>query len=329
MNCSYPATNNTGAHFKTSKTHRSAVTLSAIALFVALAWPFAVQGQGDAQIALDSSSVETGNAITLHLSLHANRRPDTINYAPWQDFFDPKNLLEESEWQRFDADALQKDITVLFFDADTLHFPALAITFDGKDTLFTNPFDLTVYATPAPDDLNDMAPIKDIHRELVQWTDYLPVVGIVLAGLAILALVFWWISRKRIVSAQSRVVEMPPHELALKKLNQLQQRGLWQQGAIKEYCAELTFILREYLEKRFGLPALESSSEDLLRNLDASDFPAAYKNDFAGLLYHADLAKFAKGLPPEDFYERSMTFADQLIRQTTPVEPEPDPSAHS
>ena len=117
----------------------------------------------------------------------------------------------------------------------------------------------------------------------------------------------------------TRSIHWPPHELALRKLGQLQQKSLWNNGNKKEYCDELTDIIREYLELRFGIPALESTSTELIQKLKGTDIPDETALELGNILFQADLAKFAKGTPPPDFGDISMQFALRLIEITKPV----------
>jgi hypothetical protein len=217
---------------------------------------------------------------------------------------------------------------VVFFDADSLTLSPLGITFNDIDTVFTNPLEIVVYPTPSPDDVADMAPIKNISSEPVLWTDYLPIAISVVGGIAVLWLLFWWISRRKQIRLRSRSIGLLPHELALKKLGVLSQKAMWRNGAVKEHCAELTFILREYLEKRYEVPALESTSEELLSRLKATDFPMELRPDLENIFSQANLAKFAKAIPPEDFYLYSLDFAQALVTQTIPPPPVEEPASH-
>ena len=277
----------------------------------------ALSAQSGATLQVDSTQVETGNPYVLHLSVPGNKTPDSLNFGPWLPFFDPKNLVSQTPWRR-SGNLFSSNVTVVFFDADTLNLPPLGIAFKGGDTVFTNPLEIVVYPTPSPDDLADMAPIKNISLEPVLWTDYLPIATSVLVGIAVLWLLFWWISRRKQIRLRSQSIGLLPHELALKKLGVLAQKTLWRKDAVKEHCAELTFILREYLEKRYEVPALESTSEELLSRLKLTDFPVELRPDLENIFSQADLAKFAKAIPPEEFYLYSLDFAQALVTQTIP-----------
>ena len=289
-----------------------------ICIFLLTCLSFQANGQLSARFEMDSTSVETGNPFVLHLFVPGTKNPDSLNFSAWQDQVNPQNVISQTAWTR-KGNILTCDLTLVFFDADTIVLAPLPVTYFQTDTIFSNPLSINVYPTPASDDLNDMAKIKDISREEVLWTDYLPMAASILAGLAIMALLFYWYSRSKKKQAHSRSLQQLPHELALKKLNALEKKSLWQQGAVKAQCAELTFIIREYLEKRYQVRALESTSEELMSQLKKTDFPIELKADLENILTQADLAKFAKAIPPSEFHPYSMDFTRVLINNTIPA----------
>jgi len=278
---------------------------------------FVLQAQAQAELHTDSNHVETGNPFVFKFRIPvALGKPDSLNFDGWRNFLPPQNIVDETEWQS-DGEYYNKSVTALFFDEDSIQLPPLPIALRKGDTVTTNALQIMVTATPSPDDLNDMAPIKDIHREPTHWTDYLPWVLGGLGVLALLGVLFWLANRKSKTKIQSRSIATPAHELALKKLNVLVQKQLNTRGFVKEHYTELTFILREYLEKKFGIPALESTSEETLRHLEGSDFPRHLSQELQNLLEQADLAKFAKIIPPESFHAQAMESSRKVILQTS------------
>ncbi|HAD14062.1 MAG TPA: hypothetical protein DCF33_16690 [Saprospirales bacterium] len=227
--------------------------------------------------------------------------------------------MEQSNWIADEKGHFSKTLTVLFFNEDTLLLPALNIPLRNGDTLQTNTLDLVVKATPSPDDLNDMAPIKDIHREASDWTDYLPWVIGILAVMALLWLLYFLTLKRQKARLLSRSIALPPHELALKKLDALKQKNWIATGQVKEHYAELTDILREYLEKRFEVPALESTTQETVQALQGLEFPNSLIAPLQQLLEEADLAKFARSIPEKSFYESSFSLARQLVLDTQPI----------
>jgi len=278
---------------------------------------FATQALAQVELRADSNYVETGNPYVLHLRFPATLgKPDSLSFSVWENSLPPQNIVNQSEWQS-DGQYFSKTITALFFDEDTLELPPLPVALPNGDTAYSNSLQIIVIATPSPDDLNDMAPIKDIHREPSRWTDYPPWILGVLGVLAIFGLLFWLAKRKTKSRVLSRTIETPPHELALKKLEVLAQKKLVTSGFVKEHYAELTFILREYLEKRFRIPALESTTDETLAYLKGSDFPGPLSQELQYLLEQADLAKFAKITPPESFHAEALVNSRKMILETS------------
>ncbi|HNG90244.1 MAG TPA: hypothetical protein PK858_08565, partial [Saprospiraceae bacterium] len=204
----------------------------------------------------------------------------------------------------------------------------LAIRLQGGGQALTNPLELAVIATPSPDELTDMADIEDIRPEPKHWTDHWPWALGGLAVLTLLGLLFWLAGRSaRKPAALSRTIELPPHTYALRRLEALTEKRLWQQGAVKAYYAELTHILRQYIERRYGIPALESTSDALVRHLERSDFPPALREPLRELLAQADLAKFAKGVPPTAFHHQAWQTVRLMVSSTGETEALADEAA--
>lgn len=277
---------------------------------------------------LDSNYAETGNPFIVHLIVPQSAgKPEGVDLSAWDSVVREQNILQQTEWTS-DGQAHRKNLTLVFFDADTLTLPPLPVHLNGKGTVTTNSLDIVVLPTPSPDDLVDMRGIKDIRREPAIWLDYLPW-ALAIGGLVLLILLASWLidraQKKKKQAALSRTVGLPPHELAWKKLDVLAQKHLWNKGLIKDYCAELTFIVREYLEKRYTILALESTSDEILEHLQKIDFPENLRPGLHELLTKADLVKFAKAMPPESYHEASMAIARKIIIETKPL-PIPNPA---
>lgn len=294
--------------------------LSRAGLLLLLLILFSSTSQAQAELKADSNHVETGNPFVFQLLIPANLgKPDSINFEAWKHLLPPQNIVSQTDWAP-EGQKLSKRLTALFFDEDTVQIPALPIAFRNGDTVYSNPFQLIVNATPSPDDLNDMALLKDIHREPVLWTDYLPWILGALGLLALIGLLYWMANRQKKTRIQSRLIEAPPHELALKKLEALSKKQLTTHGLVKEHYAELTYILREYLEKRFAIPALESTSLETLERLKDTGFDPQLSQPLQTLLEQADLAKFAKIIPEESFQIESMALSKTIILETSAPE---------
>ncbi len=297
-------------------------------LFFLLSLPLAASAQnGMAEASFDSAVVETGDDFLLRLTVSGRAgEPDSINWAAWENVFPKDNRLAESGWKFNTANRnWENTLTLITFDSMQVNLPPLPISVKGGKQVATQPVKLTVVPTPSPEDPVDMADIRDIRREPTHWTDYLPwilgVAGVILAVL----LFFWWRANrnKKRPEPVVREVMLLPHEAALKQLDALEAQLLWQKGHIKAYYDGLSTIVRRYLNERFQVPVLESTTAETLQLLETrTPVDPAMRAHIAEMLQKADLAKFAKGIPPENFHTAAMETARSIVRETQPATPE-------
>lgn len=188
---------------------------------------------------------------------------------------------------------------------------------------------LTVH-TVAVDTTQAIKPIKGIVKISFSILEYLPWI---IAGLLFLAiagfLIYYFIRRRKgePVFLLRPGVKYQPHELALMELEKLRMKKLWQSGKMKEYHTELTDIIRKYIEDRFRLMALESTTAEILEDLEnRTGIPKDCRETLWKILSMADLVKFAKYMPVPEDHEQSMDNAIDFINRTfaTPEVPEPE-----
>ena len=187
---------------------------------------------------------------------------------------------------------------------------------------------LTVH-TLAVDTTQAIKPIKGIVKISFSIIEFLPWI---LAGLLFLAiagfLIYYYIRRKKgePIFLLRPGVRYQPHEWALMELEKLRIRKLWQAGKMKEYHTELTDILRKYIEDRFRLMAMESTTAEILDDLEENTgIPKESRETLRKILSVADLVKFAKYLPLPEDHEQSMENAIDFINRTFAIPEVPEP----
>jgi hypothetical protein len=149
----------------------------------------------------------------------------------------------------------------------------------------------------------------------------------VLALIILLAFGFYWyfVIRKRKSDVGLKVeVKVKPHVEAINSLDALANKKLWQQGKTKDYYSELSDILRNYIEKRFNIIALESTTDIIKKQFQHYKLiTKEQEQDIYTLLQLADYVKFAKyqAMPAENAkaIERGYNF----VLQTKPEEIQP------
>ena len=146
--------------------------------------------------------------------------------------------------------------------------------------------------------------------------------GLLLIGL-ILILIYYFKNKPKVEKIKEIIKpSIPPHISALEALKQLESKKLWQQDKTKEYYSELTHILREYLEQRFEIHALEQTSDEIITALRFTDINEAEKRRLIKILMIADMVKFAKEKPLASENEMVIKEANAIIENTKLIEPE-------
>lgn len=162
--------------------------------------------------------------------------------------------------------------------------------------------------------------ILDIKRPLNTPLIFAEIKDIVLWGgitAVILAAIIYLIVRY-VQRRQGRVrarPAIPPHILAIRSLEKLHSKKLWQNGKHKEYYSGLSDIVRTYIERRYGIGAMEMTSDQTLDAIIAVN-EERLREKLKELLYLADLAKFAKMMPSAEANEQAYFDAYFYIEET-------------
>jgi hypothetical protein len=112
----------------------------------------------------------------------------------------------------------------------------------------------------------------------------------------------------------------PPHERAFRELRALLDEELIAKGRVKEFFFRLTFIIRTYVEQRYGLHAPEQTTEEFLPSAANSGLLSpAHQKLLETFLSYADLVKYAKLAPGAKDIENSFGAARTFINETAPA----------
>ena len=190
------------------------------------------------------------------------------------------------------------------FDSGAFYIPQQQIFV--KNQAFLTDSLLINIATIAIDTLKvKKFPIKSIKKEPYTFDDFRIYIYLILAILAIIGFwIYWFVIRKRKETEDAPTYRtLPPFEEAILRLNELDEKLLWQNNKIKEYYSELTEIVRGYIERELKVPALENTTDEVLamikdfKNADSIETSKETIKKLKDLLREADLVKFAKSKP--------------------------------
>jgi hypothetical protein len=114
--------------------------------------------------------------------------------------------------------------------------------------------------------------------------------------------------------------KLPAHIIALGKLEKIRKEKIWSRGMVKEYHSELTDVIREYIENRFGVFAVEMTTSEILSSFDQSSF--IDNSDYMKLqriLELADAVKFAKYQALQNENDLSIRYSVEFVESTKEI----------
>jgi hypothetical protein len=140
------------------------------------------------------------------------------------------------------------------------------------------------------------------------------------AGLVLVAV--WLFGRKRIAALLSPK-RLPAHEIAYAALAELHSKQLPENGKVKEFYYELSYILREYVGNRFLVYAINQSTEEFFQVLvDDNPFDREAEDllrDFAEL---ADTVKYSLHRPGAKVADKSYQVARSFVDSSKQLDKE-------
>ena len=221
-------------------------------------------------------------------------------------------------------DQLVKKYVLTSFDSGSYKIPGQEVYIRDK-SYFTNPVIIDVATVPVDTLKQPMHHIKDIRKEPYLFSDYLNYFWGLILALVIIGIILYYVLRDK--PEHEEMIELiPPFELAKQRLKELDERKLLEQNRIKLYYVELTDILRTFIEREMNIPALESTSGELLetiRDFNSSsklEIPEETIEKLNKLLREADLVKFAKSKPLISEIASHRTDAEQIIEVMHPAQ---------
>lgn len=286
--------------------------------------------QGPVVVAeMDTHNILLGQPVNLHLELHAPAG-DSIVWPAWQDtLMKSVEILNQGKIDTsFDPSSvttriLMQELTITSFDSGYYPIRPIAFTIANQvyrtEALLLEVHTVEVDTTATPKDIK--APIEVYYT----WVDWLvDNWDQLLASVALLVGTFWLIGFLNRRTPKPGPIERkaaparPAHEVALERLQQLEDDKLWQNNQIKNYHIQLSVILREYLESRFGIPALEQTSDEILGALNQVQLNEESRSSLRNYFVLADLVKFAKSEPLASENEMSLRKVREFVEQSIP-----------
>lgn len=265
---------------------------------------------------VDKALISTEDAVTF--SVVINR--DSAIQVPIPDIGGLIKGFRITDFGTEDKDEDKRKVTRKWFSlradvAGSYILPAVEVHYSegGKEKLAKTSEIFVEVQVPSIADSGAQEGIRDDIRD-IKALEKTPshflamLVGTALAVIAVALGVFLYRRRK---PKALDIERSPPHEEALKRLDELVLPNGSDAIALKRYYFSLSEIIRSYVEDRYGFRATDMTSEEIIRSLRSNfSFPEAQKPTFIEFLKETDIVKFT------DFYpaNEAITTAKERVR---------------
>ncbi len=168
-------------------------------------------------------------------------------------------------------------------------------------------------AKPAPmTDIYDIKPLENagLNPMLFVW---IAAGVIIVALLIVLAIILW--KRKKQKQAPA-APPIPPEKIALMALKKI---DLLIEKDARLFYFKITEIIRAYLHARFGLDALEMTTEELVPKIATLNLDKKLQNNLKVLFYNSDPIKFAEKPANRQLMQNDFKLVETFVNQTTPA----------
>ena len=271
-------------------------------VFMVFLFSATMSGQQRVEASVDSVRQKIGAQIKLTLRTTVDTN-STVVFPSGKNF----GALEVIRSFTTDTIAKGKQIELIKkygltqFDSGKYVVPGLRVLINNKP-FFTDSIKVEVTNVKVDTTKQKLFDIKDIINtgsSNTGWWKYL-LMAVVIAAIGFL--LYRFIKKRHQQSIATNAFKTPIEKAAV-LLQQLEKKELWQKGEIKNYYSELTDIARNYIEEAINIPAMESTTAELIAALRNA---AVKKNmslsqetvgNLENVLKHADLVKFAKSQP--------------------------------
>ncbi|MDX2360470.1 MAG: hypothetical protein QNK23_06665 [Crocinitomicaceae bacterium] len=289
---------------------------------------------------LSDDQMMIGQAVTLTYSVELELS-DSMSFSPKVDMIEARATMDDASLSAEGVEFELRDVFVdtFIFETDGKNWigqyvitawdsgiyilPGQAIIINDS-TYFFDDVEITCHLVDPVKNV-DLYDIKEGFAELpprpfsmkrfLEDNWWVLLIIVVLIG----AFLFWKLRKKR----EPEVFVQRSESLkdrAIKKIEVLDDKKLWEHEQLKEHFVELSYILRTYLTERYKISLLEKTTYETTLLLTKKGLNEDTVKVIVRILSQADMVKFAKSKPETIAILRISTLAKQVVAETSPLE---------
>lgn len=223
----------------------------------------------------------------------------------------------KKEPKSYDIDV---SMVVTSFDEGRYELPPLSIIrasgVDRVDTLVFDPKVLDISTMPVDTATYQIHDIKGVVRYPLKASEVIPYVLGVLALAFVAAMIWMLIVSRRKRNGGGAARKDPPYLVALRKLEHFRGSKYWVPEKQKAFYSGITDALREYIDARYGIDAMEMTTAEIFKDLKSSGVPADLYEEMKTLFETADFVKFAKASASDEENAAALPAAVRFVTVT-------------
>ncbi len=260
--------------------------------------------QKQVETSIDSTKIMIGSQFNLTLKA-------TVDTAATVSFPEGKNFGQLEVLESYPVDTIKKGAIyelvkkygLTQFDSGRYVIPRLPVIINNKN-IQTDSLSIevaNVKVDTMQQKMYDIKPIATGGSKSYAWL-YILLGILVVLGVGGFFL-YRYLKNRKPLAKKEEVVYTSPIEKASRQLQVLEKKDLLQKGAVKDYYSELTDIARTYIEEAIHIPAMESTTSELINAMRVAvmrkKMPLSRETfeELEKVLRTADMVKFAKSKP--------------------------------
>ncbi|MDR9487431.1 hypothetical protein [Salibacter sp.] len=273
-----------------------------------------------------SNSIQIGEQIKVDLKVESSKNANILWPKAGESFHKKIMVVNSAGLDTVltnNSKKITEHITVTSFDTGVWAVEPIAFVID-KDTFRSEPFLIEVLPVEVDTSqaIKDIQPISEVPYTFEEIIKFVGIgVGALWVLISLVSLILYLIGKdKKRAEAKPQIPLEPPHVEALRDLTELEEQKLWQNEKHREFHIRLSEIVRRYLERRFGMHALEYTTSEIEAQMHLTNVAQDYNESLIKALRISDMAKFAKAKPLPNENEFAFEAAESFVEVTKPVE---------
>ncbi len=282
--------------------------------------------------ALDSTKIRIGEQVKLDLYVSYSAKQNNLKIQ-WPNIADTitdkievisVSVIDTTSPDKSNPDIIQQhqQITISAYDSGYFAIPGFKffINNDSTNAFYSQSLFLEVHTVPTDSSITKTKDIKPPFAEAFNWKWYSKYFywgfSLLVIIILIVLITIYFTKKNKIVVLKSEKPKIPAHIIALQTLEKIKNEQIWKEEKTKEYYSSISDTIRLYIEERFKVNALESTTAEIMKAFRSQVVDKESKDKLQQLLMLSDLVKFAKQFPIISEHTFTLQNAFDFVNET-------------